>query len=158
MKICSQNQNQVIFELSVSSPDGTPKTNITLSTLRIYQVVDTVEVDILATSALSQIEISNIYRYIWEPATLEIGEYFIEYYFSDLNSKEIRRIEELVVLNVPTAEDFEIVKQIEIGKWKIINNQMIFYEEDGETELLKFNLYDANGDPTSTSPLQRVPV
>lgn len=158
MKLCSQNQSQIVFEVSVSSPDGTPKTNVNSSTVRVYQIQSGSEVDILASTSLSQVGSSNVYRYIWEPTTLAIGEYFVEYYFSDLDSKEIRTVEDLIVLNTPTAEDFATILAVETGKWEIVNNQMIFYEEDDETELLRFNLFDADGNPTSTSAMKRVPV
>lgn len=44
---------------------------------------------------------------------------------------------------------------IESGKWKIVNNQMIFYKEDNITEIMRFNLYDSGGLPTQTNVMER---
>ena len=48
--------------------------------------------------------------------------------------------------------------QIELGKWEITGNQLILFEEDGVTEIHRFNLFDAAGDPTSSAPSRREPV
>lgn len=54
--------------------------------------------------------------------------------------------------------NFDIIKKIETGRWKIVDNQMIFYNNDGVTPLLTFNLFDLNGIPTNTNVMERVPV
>ena len=43
---------------------------------------------------------------------------------------------------------------VEEGNWSIQNNQMIFYKRDG-TELMRFNLFDNNNQPTETSVYKR---
>lgn len=43
------------------------------------------------------------------------------------------------------AERVNLLRQIEQGKWKIENNTMIIYENDGITELLKFELFGKDG-------------
>jgi len=50
------------------------------------------------------------------------------------------------------------IDRIESGKWKIESNQMTFYEADGLTAIVKFNLFDENGVPAMDSVFQRVPV
>ncbi len=52
--------------------------------------------------------------------------------------------------------DVTIIKKIETGRWKIVNNQMIFYDDDGTTPLYTFNLKNADGDPTEDYPRERV--
>jgi len=47
---------------------------------------------------------------------------------------------------------------VETGKWKIVSNQMIFYDTDGTTPLYTFNLKDGSGSPTSENPVEREPV
>jgi len=47
---------------------------------------------------------------------------------------------------------------INSGRWKIINNQMIFYKEDNITEVVRFNLFDSSGNPTMDSPFERQKV
>jgi hypothetical protein len=50
--------------------------------------------------------------------------------------------------------DLAFVKGIEAGRWKIENNQMIFYAEDNLTELVRFNLsFDLNGNPVERTPI-----
>ena len=46
------------------------------------------------------------------------------------------------------------ILDIEQGTWEIKNEQMIFYAVDG-SELMRFNLYDKNGQPTSTAVFKR---
>ena len=48
------------------------------------------------------------------------------------------------------------ILQIEKGNWKIKGSQMIFYDKDGTTELMKFNLKDRGGLPTERDVYQRV--
>lgn len=53
---------------------------------------------------------------------------------------------------------FGLVEVIESGRWKITNNQMIFYAKDGVTPLLTFNLYDGYGIPSEVNVKERVKV
>ena len=55
-----------------------------------------------------------------------------------------------------SVEDkIELIKQVESGRWKIENNQMIFYKDDNVTELFRFNLYDRNGAPAEVNVYER---
>ena len=54
--------------------------------------------------------------------------------------------------------DTTFIKAIEGGRWKIISNQMIFYNSDNITEIARFNLLDATALPTMTNPFERVRV
>lgn len=51
--------------------------------------------------------------------------------------------------------DVVFIKAVESGRWKIEANQMIFFDTDNVTELLRFNLYDASGNPTMANPFER---
>ena len=51
----------------------------------------------------------------------------------------------------------ELIKNMESGRWKIENNQMIFYDSSGE-EIRRYDLLDEFGNPSSTSVFERVPV
>lgn len=44
------------------------------------------------------------------------------------------------------------------NRWKIDNNQLTVYDNDGTTPLRVFDLKDSAGAPTETSPYERVPV
>jgi hypothetical protein len=54
--------------------------------------------------------------------------------------------------------DVTLLRKMESGRWKIIANQMIFYDEDGVTPLRTFNLKDQIGAPSMSSVFERVPV
>lgn len=52
-------------------------------------------------------------------------------------------------------------RQIESGRWKIENSQMIFYASDNTTPILTVDLLDKNGDSVTLaagSPAERMPV
>jgi hypothetical protein len=49
----------------------------------------------------------------------------------------------------------EFLFNIEGGKWKIVGNQMIFYEADNTTEVARFNLFDSAGNPAMTNVYER---
>ena len=49
----------------------------------------------------------------------------------------------------------EFIKQFSSGKWKIAGNQMIFYKDDNQTELMRFNLFDQYGIPAMTKVFER---
>jgi len=56
--------------------------------------------------------------------------------------------------------DVTFIKDVEGGRWKIDSglSQMIFYKEDGTTEIARFNLLDSAGTSTVTNPFERVRV
>lgn len=51
--------------------------------------------------------------------------------------------------------DLEFVRHIEGGRWRIIGNQMIFYEDDNTTEVARFNLFDQSGSPSMVNVFER---
>jgi len=55
-------------------------------------------------------------------------------------------------------EDVEFIKDVEGGRWKILNNQLIFYKEDNITEIAKFNLFDKLDAPTDVDVYERVRI
>ena len=55
-------------------------------------------------------------------------------------------------------DDVSLIRKIEEGRWKIENNQLIFYDSDGETILRSFDLFDKKGEPTEVEPFERNPV
>lgn len=48
------------------------------------------------------------------------------------------------------------IYDIQYGRWRIVNNQMIFYKEDNSTEVARFDLFDSAGNPTMDSVFERV--
>jgi len=65
-------------------------------------------------------------------------------------------IEEAIDVTVQAIKnDVDFIKNIEGGKWKIINDQMIFYASDNETEVARFNLFDEAGNPSMINVFSR---
>jgi len=56
------------------------------------------------------------------------------------------------------SSDVLFIKNIEGGKWEIVNNQMIFFKEDNITEIARFNLYDEEGVLANTNIFTRLRV
>lgn len=59
--------------------------------------------------------------------------------------------------------DVALIKKIETGKWQIHTsgadvNRLVIYDTDGTTVLVKFDLVDAAGIPTTTNPYKRSPA
>ena len=59
------------------------------------------------------------------------------------------------VIATQLVSDVDLIKQIETGRWKIENYQMIFYEDDNITEIMRFDLFDEAGDPANTDIFDR---
>ena len=56
------------------------------------------------------------------------------------------------------STDVAFIKSIEGGRWKIENNQMIFYDANNVAEVARFDLYDSAGAPTEDAVYERVRV
>ena len=59
---------------------------------------------------------------------------------------------------VDLITNVQFIKDIEGGRWKIINNQMIFYDATGAGEVARFNLFDKNGSLAEDNIFERVRV
>ena len=59
--------------------------------------------------------------------------------------------------------DVTLLRNWNEGKWVIVTsgpdvNKLVFYKPDGVTVIAKFNLFDANGNPTTINPFTRTPA
>jgi hypothetical protein len=54
--------------------------------------------------------------------------------------------------------DQKMVRHMTVGRWKIMvdTKEMVFYEEDGVTELARYSLLDRNESPSFTEVFERV--
>jgi len=66
----------------------------------------------------------------------------------DLIKTETDKIPSMII-------DIDLIKTVESRDWKIIANQMIFYDDDGTTAILTFDLKDASGNPTMSNVYKR---
>ena len=65
-----------------------------------------------------------------------------------------RRLEELEAM---LRRQLILVRKILTNRWKIEANQLIIYDDDGATPLIRFDLYDKEGLPTEVNVYERVP-
>lgn len=68
------------------------------------------------------------------------------------------KVEEIYSQLLLLSGSIDFIRQIESGRWRIIDNQMIFYRDDNATPLATFNLYDQYGTPTENEVVERVRV
>jgi hypothetical protein len=153
MIIEKQNPAKIILEITTLTPSGAIKTDIIESSVTVYHLESGLEIIDLISTPLIQVGSKNIYRYIWDSPILPAGNYIAEYYLKDSSLVETRLTEDISIGYL--EESINLIKNIESGKWKIINNQMIFYKEDNTTEVCRFNLFDKNGTPSMTDITER---
>lgn len=91
---------------------------------------------------------------MWDTGTVysSVG-YAVEQYNVEENNPIVRETHNVVT----TIQDsVEIIRQFTEGRWKIENNQMLFYDKDNVTLIATFDLFDAFGVPTEDAVFERV--
>lgn len=148
--------DQVTLQVSAHNVDGTPKTALSSAKVRVYHMNGTAEIEDLAPVDLSQVGTSNTWRYVWTPPSLSADVYYAEYSLIDNDGAHFVDFENIVVLDIAenavltgVAGDTAFIKKIEKNRKRILNNQLIIYDDDGTTEWLKWDLFDVNGIPTN---------
>ncbi len=87
-----------------------------------------------------------------------------DYYTADLTTlhdPSLNEISNAVWTDINATQlmaDLAFIKGIEGGRWEIIANQMIFYNDDNITEIARFNLYNSSGVPAEENIYKRVRV
>lgn len=171
MILIDLNQTEVTLQIFALNPDGSDKLDVSIASVRVYYLTGGTETPVLASTPLVQVGATNVWRYTWNPATLPVREYVAEYSLADSAGTAITIGEDIVVRDMAAQTtlsdvqstlalvqaDLEIVKQVETGRWKIIGNQMLFYD-DTDSVILTFNLFDDGGLPSMTTVFERVPV
>jgi len=137
-----RNQSVCPLECSFSEPNGVIKTNVSSASVRVFHYVDSVETDVLASTAMVQVAATNRYRFLWEPATLPEGEYTVELTASDDDLNNFLILIPMYV-HITNATDEEI-----------INEQLVY--KDGAVTAETYNLYDASGARTNIAPRRRI--
>lgn len=54
------------------------------------------------------------------------------------------------------SSSVETIRQFSEGRWRIVGDQMLFYDKDNTTLVATFNLYDDTGSPTMDAVFERV--
>lgn len=163
MIIDTPDPSQVVLEVVAQNPDGTAKTDVVSGTVRVYHMVGAVETEVLAPVALVQVGASSTWRYRWLPTSLAAGNYVAEYELTDSEALVGLDIEDIVIEDfaqqstlVLMQADLTLVRKIESGRWKIVSNQMIFYDDNGVDPLITFDLKDSIGQPTMADVFERI--
>jgi hypothetical protein len=163
MSIYRPNPSQVTLQATAHNIDGTPKTALTSAKVRVYHMDGVTEVQDLALTDMTQVGATNTWRYVWTSPTMPVGVYFAEYALVDTDGASFVDVDTMVVMDVALEEtlvdvesgvatavaDISFIKKIEKNRKRIFNNQLIIYADDGVTEWLKWDLFDANGIPTN---------
>jgi hypothetical protein len=53
------------------------------------------------------------------------------------------------------GEQLSQIADVELGRWQLRGNQLVFYKPDNTTELCRFDLFDRNGRPSMTEVFER---
>lgn len=82
---------------------------------------------------------------------------------ADYTTARAAKIDTIDTNTAALATNLNTVLEYHTGKWEIKvtgpdANRLILYKPDGVTVLKKFDLKNANGDPTFVNPFQRIPV
>ena len=140
----------ITFELLVTDLFGQVKTDISSVSLRVFHRENGVEIEDLSTKSMNGDSGKYYYEY---SQGFDTGEYVIEYTITDNDSEVYKQYEKLTVGYL--EEDIALIKDIESGVWEIKDNKMIFYKEDGVTEVIKFDLFDDKGKPSMETVFKR---
>ena len=93
---------------------------------------------------------------LWDTgSTFPTSSYAVEGYNYEENNPLVCDI--LTTVNQISGTVGELY-QMGYGRWKIENNQMLFFGSDNSTEIARFNLFDDAGNPTMDSVFDRVKV
>jgi hypothetical protein len=93
---------------------------------------------------------------VWDTGTaFPTASYAIEQYNVEENNPKIDDTLRVVTQMSGTISQ---LYNVSYGRWKIVSNQMIFYQDDNVTEIMRFNLLDDAGSPTMDSVFERVKV
>ncbi len=158
MSLYRPDPSQVTLQLTAHNIDGTPKLALASAKVRVYHMNGASELEDLALIDLTQVGTTNTWRYVWASPTMPVGVYFAEYALVDNDGANFTDFDTLFVMDVALEEsldavqgdvtglmaDVELIKQLKIGSWEIINNQMIYKDTSG-AEIARLNLYDIAG-------------
>ena len=126
-----------------SSPASSGEYTSTLSTIDTAVNTKASQTSVDAKPNLSQIEGSSV---LAKEATINTRA-------SQTTADSIKTKTDTITWN-----DVGFIKQVEQGRWRITNNQMIIYADDGETPIATFNCYDGVGTPTVENIYEMRPV
>ena len=138
---------EIINDYTVTFEDGQYVVNLVGANNNIMDVLNANQVSvrgnnsaglIVGTGILTDQDKDDIADAVWD-------ELDTDHILTDSYGKLLADVETLLTF----------ISDTEGGRWRIINNQMIFYKSDNNTEVMRFNLFDENGSPAETNIYER---
>lgn len=114
------NPSEIILQIIAQNPDGSSRTSLDTAKVRVYHITNNTEIEDLTQQDLSFISNASAWRYIWEPTSLDIGAYFIEFELKDENNITAYFLENLIIQRrTPTIEEMleEFEAEHGAGSW-----------------------------------------
>lgn len=109
-----------------------------------------------------------------EPIIVDSSSKMLQVYLEDFNSlsgsvwnssfsnfNQNGTMGSLINRITPMSQSIETVRKFTTGRWRIINDQMVFYDDNGITPIATFDLLMQNGDSffhPSSAPTERRPI
>jgi hypothetical protein len=88
----------------------------------------------------------------------DTGTFFATTSYASEDLNVIAKLDDLYDMVAAMDERIQGIYDVQFGRWKIINNQMIFYKDDNVTEVVRFNLLDDAGNPSIDAVFERLKV
>ena len=93
---------------------------------------------------------------VWDTGTaLSPPAYAFEQYNFEENNPTVTDVTPLVTAINNMSSSIQFLVDAEGGRWRILNNQMVFYKSDNSTEIMRFDLFDDQGNPSSDAVFER---
>ena len=152
IKVCgsdySISENAMVFA-QVLNADGSPANNAAVA-LNLFTSSGT---KYLNSGVMTYITDSNgLYQYAFTAPTS------IKRMIADVSATSPTAYGTESISVSQLASNIDSIKKIETGRWKILNNQMLFYDEDETTVIYTFDLLDSGGNASVTTVYERRPA
>jgi hypothetical protein len=93
-----KNPEKVVLYVVPQNVDGSPKTVLLSAKVRVYYVDQlNAEHEVLTEQDLIQIPSSYVWRYVWQPSTLDNGHYIAQYSMIDDDSVFSSLTEDIII-------------------------------------------------------------
>ena len=104
-------------------------------------------------SAMISLSSDFIGHILWDT-----GNYFTTVSYASEHYNAIETLDDLYDVVAEMDSRIQNIYDMQFGRWKLINKQMIFYKADNITEIARFDLFDDSGNPSAEAVFERVKV
>lgn len=104
------------------------------------------------------IQAPSVYMITENRAIWANGEYSVYGYDSTnylFAGATIFILNDIEVSQATLLQYMEVIKKIEEGSWELVGNRWIYYDTNGSTVLMEFDVKDSAGNPSMTSIFKR---